>query len=120
MGRHVVANALRGAGFAVEVHADHFAPGTADVDWLREIGARGWIVIGKDEAIRRNKHERATLLANGVRAFFLTRQNLTGEEAASLLLQCMPAIARRVSRSRGPFICSISRSARVVLVDDGN
>lgn len=116
MGRQIVAQRLRDAGHRVEVHADHFAPGTPDIDWLAAVGQKGWVVLGKDVAIGRNALERETLLESGVRAFLLTRQGLTGQETADLLLRVMAAIERRVARSRRAFICSISRGGTVKLV----
>ena len=116
MGRQIVAQRLRDAGHRVEVHADHFAPGTPDIDWLAAVGRKGWVVLGKDVAIGRNALERETLLESGVRAFLLTRQGLTGQETADLLLRVMAAIERRVARSRRAFICSITRGGTVKLV----
>jgi len=71
LGGKVVADALRAAGEAVEVHDDHFAADAADQTWLAEIGMRAWVVLSKDDRIRRNPVEREALLpgrlARGVR-----------------------------------------------------
>ena len=82
MGRQIVAQRLRDAGHRIEIHADHFAPGTPDIEWLAIVGLKGWVVLGKDLAIRRKALERETLLESGVRAFLLTRQELTGQETS--------------------------------------
>lgn len=58
LGRKYVAEALRTAGATVEVHDDHFPQTTPDVEWLAEVGRRGWVVLSKDERIRRNRIER--------------------------------------------------------------
>jgi hypothetical protein len=50
---------LRAAGARVEVHIDHFPQDAADADWIPEVGRRGWVLITKDENIRRNPLERA-------------------------------------------------------------
>lgn len=63
LGRKYVAEALRTAGATVEVHDDHFPQTTPDVDWLAEVGRRGWVVLSKDERIRRNRIEREALEA---------------------------------------------------------
>jgi hypothetical protein len=42
IGRYQVAEALRAAGAVVEVHLDHFPGDTPDMDWLPEVGRRGW------------------------------------------------------------------------------
>jgi len=50
LGRKYVAGALRTAGAKVEVHDDHFPQTTPDVEWLAEVGRRGWVVLSKDDA----------------------------------------------------------------------
>jgi prevent-host-death family protein len=58
-GRFIVPEALRAAGAKVEAHDDHFAQNTPDVEWLTQVGKRGWVVISKDQNIRRNPLELA-------------------------------------------------------------
>ena len=41
------------------------------------------MVLSKDERIRRNRIERETLEVAHVRAFFLTQQDITGQEIGS-------------------------------------
>jgi PIN like domain len=41
LGKHIVADALRQAGAAVEMHNDHFRQDASDVEWLRAVGPRG-------------------------------------------------------------------------------
>lgn len=96
LGRKQVAQALREAGATVEVHDDHFPQATPDVDWLAEVGRRGWVVLSKDERIRRNRIERTALEAARVRAFFLTQQDITGQEMAELFSSALPGMTRRV------------------------
>ncbi len=45
IGRFVVAEALRAAGAAVEVHIDHFPQATPDTEWIPEVGRRDWVLI---------------------------------------------------------------------------
>lgn len=71
LGRRVVAQTLREAGAQVEVHDDHFAQETTDVDWIIGAGQRGWIVLSKDEQIRRNPLEREAVQRARVRLSFL-------------------------------------------------
>ena len=54
---------------------DTFGTGTLDVDWLPEVGARGWILITKDKNIRKRETELRALKQAGVRAFVLTASN---------------------------------------------
>jgi hypothetical protein len=112
LGRKYVAEALRTAGATVEVHDDHFPQTTPDVDWLAEVGRRGWVVLSKDERIRRNRIEREALEAAHVRAFFLTQQDITGQEMANLFRDALPGMTNRTISQPAPFIFTISRSGK--------
>lgn len=112
LGRKYVAQALREAGAVVEVHDDHFPQTTPDVDWLAEVGRRGWVVLSKDERIRRNRIEREALEAAHVRAFFLTQQDITGQEMAELFSNALPGMTRRAVSEPAPFIFTISHSGK--------
>lgn len=52
---------MRAAGAQVEAHDDHFAQNTTDVEWLAQVGKWGWVVISKDQNIRRNPLELAAI-----------------------------------------------------------
>jgi PIN like domain len=111
-----VAEALRAAGATVELHRDHFAPDAPDVEWLTEAGRRGWVVLTKDDAIRRNPLERRALLAANVRAFILTSQSMSGPDMADLLARSLPRIASLARATAPPFIALVTR-ASVALAD---
>lgn len=112
LGRKQVAEALREVGATVEVHDDHFPQTTPDVDWLAAVGRRGWVVLSKDERIRRNRIEREALEAARVRAFFLTQQDITGQEMANLFRDALPGMINRGISQPAPFIFTISRSGK--------
>lgn len=112
LGGRYVAQALRDAGAQVETHDQHFPQNTPDVDWLAEAGRRGWVVLSKDERIRRNRIERDALHAAGVRAFFLTQQGLTGPEMATLFSAALKGMISRACSQPAPFIYTVSRSGQ--------
>jgi PIN like domain len=58
IGRYQVAEMLRAAGAKVEVHLDHFLGDMPDVEWIPEVARRRWVLITKDQNIRRNPLER--------------------------------------------------------------
>lgn len=109
IGRFVVADALRAAGARVEVHIDHFAQNAPDTQWIPEVGRRKWILITKDQNIRRNPLERAAYQAAKLRGFVVTGKDMSGPELADLLVRCLPGMVRRVADRRGPRLFSISR-----------
>lgn len=109
IGRYVVAEALRRADARVEVHIDHFAQDALDLEWIPEVGRRGWVLITKDENIRRNPLERAAYQEAGLRGFIVTGKDMRGEDLAELLVLRLPGMVRRVANKRGPLLFTISR-----------
>ena len=102
--------ALVRAGAKVELHKNHFRDDAPDVEWLREVGRRGWVVLTKDDAIRRSPLELKALIAGNVRAFILTSANMTGEEMANVLVGHLGRIERLARSRRAPFVALVTRS----------
>lgn len=86
LGSTDVPKALRSQGIPVELLHEHFPLSTADPEWLAEVGRRGWVVLTKDQRIRRRQAEFEVLLGAGVAAFVLTSGNLTGPGTAQAFL----------------------------------
>ncbi len=109
MGRYVVAEALRAAGARVEVHIDHFPQNAPDTEWLPEVGKRGWVVITRDQNIRRNPLERAEYERAKVRGFVVTGKDMGGAELAGLLVRSLRGMTARAAGRPGPLLFTISR-----------
>lgn len=109
IGRFVVADALRAAGARVEVHIEHFEQNAPDTEWIPEVGRREWVLITKDQNIRRNPLERAAYEAAKLRGFVVTGKDMSGPELADLLVRSLPGMVRRAAGRRGPLLFSISR-----------
>jgi len=62
---------LKGAGFTVERHRDHFPPECPDEDWLAEVGRREWVAVTHDARIRYKPNELAA-----VASFVATRSRI--------------------------------------------
>jgi len=58
---------LKGAGLALERHADHFRPDCPDEEWLAEVGKREWVALTHDARIRYKPNERAAVIRHRVR-----------------------------------------------------
>lgn len=109
IGRYVVANALRDAGAVVEAHIDHFPQAAPDLEWIPQVGKRGWVLITRDANIRRNPLERAAYEDAGLRGFVVTGKDLGGPELATLLVRSLPGMVNRVAGRPGPLLFTISR-----------
>jgi hypothetical protein len=88
------------------VYGEQIGQGLADETWLRDVGERGWVVLMKDDAIRRRPLERDALIAGGVRAFCLANAQLRGEEMARLFVESRHRILRQ-ARQPGPYIYGV-------------
>lgn len=110
LGGQLVVEALRDVGATVIAHDDVLPQDTTDVEWLEEAGRHGWIVLTKDEAIRRNPHERAMFLQARVAVFVLAKKGLSGKEMAELFVRALPGMRKRMLSTRAPFIFSLSRT----------
>jgi hypothetical protein len=69
LGTGTIAEALRRAGCAVEIHDQHFPQAAKDTEWLPEVGRRRWVVLTKDHHIRTRQNELVALLSANVAAF---------------------------------------------------
>ncbi len=110
IGRYDVAGLLRDTGAHVEVHLDHFPGDKPDGEWIPDVARRDWVLITKDQNIRRNPLERAAYEASKLRGFVATGKDMTGRELGELLVRCLPGMVRRVGGRRGPLLYAISRN----------
>jgi len=71
----------------VEVHIEHFPQAAPDIEWIPEVGRREWVLITKDQNIRRNPLERAAYEGALLRGFVVTGKEMDGPELARLLVR---------------------------------
>jgi PIN like domain len=109
LGKSIVGG-LRATGLTVHSMADIYgekrAQLLADEVWLRDAGENDWIVLTKDDAIRRRPAERDALTDAAVRVFCLTNRNLRGVEQAERFVSNRHRILRQ-SRKPGPYIYGV-------------
>jgi PIN domain-containing protein len=117
LGQHVIAEALRAAGARVEIHARHFAPGTADETWLSEVARRGWVALTKDHRIRYREQALRAIRRSSARVVVLKKsgENLSGIETAAIFVKALPAIYRLARKESAPYIAKVARNGKVVL-----
>lgn len=112
-----VSAVLQQAGHIAHVQGpDTFGTGTPDVDWLPQVGARGWILITKDKNIRKREIELRALKQSRVRAFVLTAGGLKGEEQAHVFREALPAMLRLLRRKAASFVARVTADANVEII----
>ena len=109
IGRYQVAQALRAQSARVEVHLDHFPGDMPDVDWIPRVAGMNWILITKDQNIRRNPLELAAYRASKLRGFVTTGKDMNAQELGDLLTRCLHGMVRRTAGRPGPLLFTISR-----------
>lgn len=113
LGAVIVANALTTLGLVVHtlrsVYGEAAARDIEDDVWLREAGNREWVVLAKDERIRRRQNELAAIQVAGVKAFYLTAGGLKGDVQAAIFVKHINRIIQR-SRQRGPMIWAVTQA----------
>ena len=106
LGKSIVAG-LRDAGLIVysmaDVYGEILGQGLHDEVWLRDAGERDWVILTKDDAIRRRPAERDALISAGARVFCLTNRNLRAAEQTERFVSNRERILRQAKRP-GPYI----------------
>jgi hypothetical protein len=94
LGRKHLPEALRACGLVVHtlssIYGEEEGQQIPDVRWLADAGGHEWIVLMKDDAIRRRPAERDALMEACVRAFCLTNAQLRAAEHSPLCREPPP------------------------------
>jgi PIN like domain len=85
------------------VYGEDAGQQVADVRWLADAGRNHWIVLMKDDAIRRRPAERDALTEACVRAFCLTNAHLRATEQTARFVENRHRILQ-AARKPGPYI----------------
>jgi len=88
------------------VYGEQVGQRIADERGLRDVGAKHWIVLMKDDAIRRRPAERDALVEAGVRAFCLTNAQLRAGEQTERFVRNRHRIIQQ-ARKPGPYIYGV-------------
>jgi len=77
-----------------------------DVTWLADTAGFGWVVLMKDERIRRRPAEKAAVQRHRARCFCITRGDLSSEAMAERVIHSLAAITEACAHP-GPFIYAV-------------
>lgn len=118
LGSKVIVEKLRGAGITVEIHDDHFEKNAPDVDWLPEVGSRGWVVLTKDKMIGKNLLEKTAVTRANIKMFTFASQNISGGDMVTILLKAIVSMQEFVRKHPAPFIAKIYRNGQLDMWKD--
>jgi hypothetical protein len=110
LGRKHLAAALQDLGHTVHtlasVYGEVEAQALDDEVWLTDAGKHAWVVLMKDDRIRRRPAERDALASAGVRAFCLTNAQLRQAEQTARFVGNLDRILRQAELA-GPYIYGV-------------
>ncbi len=118
LGSKCIVETLQGAGINIEIHDKHFDKGAQDVDWLPEVGKRGWVVLTKDANIGKHTIERIAVTRAQIKMFALASQSLSGGDMAAIFLKAIVSMQEFVREHPAPFIAKIYRDGKVSMWKD--
>lgn len=118
LGNRIIVETLKNTGITVEIHDDHFPQNAQDVDWLPEVGKRGWVILTKDAAISKNSLERMAVTHARIKLFTLASQSLSGQDMADIFLKAIVKMQEFVRKHDAPFIAKIYKDSRVEMWKD--
>lgn len=96
-------------------HQARFRHNTPDIEWLKVVGEKKWVVLMRDQNIGRRPLELDALLKAQVRAFVLVAGQLPDRENAAVLINAIPHMFDMIAETLGPFLGRIRRDGTVVL-----
>lgn len=99
------------------MHDDHFAAEEVDVNWLAVCGARRWVVVTKDFAIRGNPAEIAALDRAGVHAIFLRGRKQPVEYAIANFAAALPWMLALFEGSSRPVHVIVKAGGKIDVVE---
>jgi predicted nuclease of predicted toxin-antitoxin system len=100
--------ALKSAGIPHIAHREKFADNCPDEEWMNAAGRAGWIVITRDQAIRRKPNELKAFRDAKLIMFALASGNASAEDTARLVVALYPKILRKALAAKAPAMFSVT------------
>jgi hypothetical protein len=104
---------MRTAGATVRHAGEAFPFGTADAVWLAECGQRKWVVLSRDQRIRRRPLELMALQESGVAAFVFTGGEATAEDTAIVTTALLQKFVDMAVSEPKPFLYTFGLARRL-------
>ncbi len=103
-------------GVPIEFHQKHFPQDAKDDEWMPEIGARGWTLIGHDSRHHLVAAERAAIMDYQLGCFYLWGNSAPLWEKMRCFLRAFERILHTIQTSRPPFIFRITETGRLTRI----
>ena len=97
---------------------EYYDQDALDPDWLKDIGAKGWILVTRDERVRWNPAEIQAIREHKVGAFFLGGKNRSRCQLIQQLVKAWPNLKETAAKTRRPFAYKVRASGGKLLPID--
>jgi hypothetical protein len=98
---------MRESGANVRHAGEAFPFGAEDRVWLRACGERDWIVLTRDQRIRRRELEREAIRQSRAAVFALTAGETTAVETADVVARLLSKLANISISEPKPFLFTL-------------
>lgn len=105
---HPLGNALNELGAPYIALTQRFPANTPDEEWLQVVGEQGWILLTRDEKIRRRPNELQAFRDYGVVGFVLTAGNASAADTAALVTRLYPKLIRKAKAVKPPAMFTVT------------
>jgi hypothetical protein len=106
----ILSDGLISAGVSVKRPGIDIPFGTQDQEWLAIAGAKGWIVLMRDQRVKNRTLEIQSLRDARVGAFVLTAGQATAQTTAVVVLSRLQKIVNISRSERKPFLYTLGIS----------
>lgn len=102
----------------VETHRAHLAPGAPDESVIDFCAAKGWVLVSKDDMMRRTTNLRARIEEQRLQAVMFSRAELTGVHYASALVVAQKKLLQILKARRGPVFIRVTPEGKAYVIDE--
>ena len=106
----MLGEALDAIGAHYIAHYQRFAPAAPDEEWLEVAGRERWVVLTRDQHIRRRPSDLDAFQTHKVIVFVLAAGNASATDTAELVTRLYDKIQRLAAQAKPPVMYSITRS----------
>jgi PIN like domain len=100
--------ALKTAGIPHVAHHERFSPACPDEEWLTAVGKENWIIVTRDQKIRRKPNELKAFRDAGLIVFALASGNASAADTAELVVSLYSKFLKLARNTKRPAMFSVS------------
>ena len=108
--------ALKATGISHVAHHERFSPACPDEEWLTAAGMQNWIIISRDQNIRRKPNELKAFRDARLIVFTLASGNASAADTTELVVSLHGKFQKLAHTAKPPAMFSVSLGKTISLV----